>query len=135
MNILKRLKTVMAVMEERKKGFIFMMIDFVSLFDREDIFAGLETLDKIEVNKKAKQIRYLLNKDTKIQVKIAHRRGVTKDQIIKPWAPKHALRYFKTYCVLSFSKLGQLTPLGGGSEVFKFSVKSCNMSHTVRLSE
>ena len=41
------LKTVMAVMEERKKGFIFLMIDFVSFFDREDIFDCLETLDKI----------------------------------------------------------------------------------------
>ena len=72
------LKTVMAVMEERKKGFIFLMIDFVSFFDREDIFDCQETLDKIKVNKKAKQIWYLLNKDTKIQVKTAH--GLTKEE-------------------------------------------------------
>ena len=44
----------MAVMEERKKGFIFLMIDFVSFFDREDIFDCLETLDEIKFYKKAK---------------------------------------------------------------------------------
>ena len=66
------LKTVMAGMEEKKRGFIFLAIDFVSFFDREDIFDCLETLDKIEVNKKAKKPWYLLNKDTKIQVKTAH---------------------------------------------------------------
>ena len=43
----------MAVMEKMKKGFIFLVIDFVSFFDREDIFDCLETLDKIDVNKKA----------------------------------------------------------------------------------
>ena len=35
-------------------------------------------LDKIKVNKKAKQIWYLLNKDTKIQVKTAH--GLTEEE-------------------------------------------------------
>ena len=39
----------------------------MSFFDQEDIFDCLETLDKIKVNKKAKQIWYLLNK-----VKTAH---------------------------------------------------------------
>ena len=69
------LKTVMAYKEKNKEGLIFLVIDFVSFFDREDIFDCLETLDKIKVNKKAKQIWYLLNKDTKIKVKTA--RGMT----------------------------------------------------------
>ena len=41
------LKTVMASKEQEKKGFLFLVIDFVSFLDREDIFACLETLDKI----------------------------------------------------------------------------------------
>jgi hypothetical protein len=74
------LKTVMAGMEEKKKGFIFLAIDFVSFFDREDIFDCLETLDKIEVNKKAKRLWYLLNKDTKIKVKTAH--GMSEESYV-----------------------------------------------------
>ena len=70
----------MAVMEKMKKGFIFLVVDFVSFFDREDIFDCLETLDKIDVNKKAKRLWYLLNKDTKIQVKTAH--GMTKEEYV-----------------------------------------------------
>ena len=49
------LKTVMACKEKENKGFIFLVVDFVSFFDREDIFDCLETLNKIEVNKKAKR--------------------------------------------------------------------------------
>ena len=49
------LKTVMASKEQEKKGFLFLVIDFVSFFDREDIFDCLETLDKINVNKKSKE--------------------------------------------------------------------------------
>ena len=72
------LKTVMACKEKKREGFIFLMIDFVSFFDREDIFDCLETMDKINVNKKAKQIWYLLNKGTKIKVKTAH--GMTEEE-------------------------------------------------------
>ena len=72
------LKTVMACKEKENKGFIFLLIDFVSFFDREDIFDCLETLDKIDVNKKAKRVWYLLNKDTKIKVKTAH--GMTEEE-------------------------------------------------------
>ena len=50
------LKTVMANNEKNNKGVMFLVIDFVSFFDREDIFDCLETLDKIKVNKKAKRI-------------------------------------------------------------------------------
>ena len=70
------LKTVMA--EKEKKGFIFLVIDFVSFFDHEDIFDCLNTLDKINVNKKAKRLWYLLNKDTIIQIKTAH--GMTDEE-------------------------------------------------------
>ena len=72
------LKTVMACKEKKREGFIFLMIDFVSFFDREDIFDCLETMDKINVNKKAKRIWYLLNKGTKIKVKTAH--GMTEEE-------------------------------------------------------
>ena len=72
------LKTNMALKEENGEGLIFLVIDFVSFFDREDIFDCLETLDIINVNKKAKRMWYLLNKDTKIEVKTAH--GMTKEE-------------------------------------------------------
>ena len=68
----------MACKEEMAEGFIFLVIDFVSFFDRKDIFDCLETLDKIKVNRKAKRLWYLLNKDTQIQVKTAH--GMTEEQ-------------------------------------------------------
>ena len=68
----------MAVKEQEKKGFIFLVIDFVSFCDREDIFDCLETLDKINVNKKGKKMWYLLNKDTSIKVKTAH--GMTHEE-------------------------------------------------------
>ena len=48
------LKTNMALKEENGEGLIFLVIDFVSFFDREDIFDCLGTLDLINVNKKAK---------------------------------------------------------------------------------
>ena len=59
---LLNLKTVMAGMKENKRGFIFLAIDFVSFFDRKDIFNCLETLDKIEVHEKAKRLWYPLKK-------------------------------------------------------------------------
>ena len=62
----------------KQEGFIFLVIDFVSIFDHEDKFDCLETLDKIKVNKKAKRLWYLLNKDTQIQVKTAH--GMTEEE-------------------------------------------------------
>ena len=71
------LKTTMAKKEMNNDGVLFLVIDFVSFFDREDIFDCLETLDTINVNKKAKKMWYLLNKDTKIQVKTAH--GMTEE--------------------------------------------------------
>ena len=68
----------MARKEEMSEGFIFLVIDFVSFFDREDVFDCLETLDKLKLNKKAKRLWYLLNKDTQIQVKTAP--GMTEEQ-------------------------------------------------------
>jgi hypothetical protein len=68
----------MALMQERKQGFIFLVVDFVSFFDREDIFDCLDTLDAINVNKKAKKMWYLLNKDTRIKVKTAY--GMTDEE-------------------------------------------------------
>ena len=72
------LKTVMALKEDKDEGIIFLVLDFVSFFDREDVFDCLETLDLIKVNKKAKRLWYMLNKDTKIQVKTAQ--GVTDEE-------------------------------------------------------
>ena len=71
------IKTILARMEEIGEGIIFLVIDLVSFFDREDIFDCLETLEELEVNEKARRIWYLLNKDTKIVVKTAF--GTTEE--------------------------------------------------------
>ena len=68
MEHLLTLKTIMARMEETGEGVIFLVIDLVSFFDREDIFDCLETLEEIKVNEKARRLWYLMNKDTKIAV-------------------------------------------------------------------
>ena len=63
------LKTVMARMESTNKGIIFLIVDIISFFDKEDIFDCLETMEEINVNKKAARIWYLMNRSTKITVK------------------------------------------------------------------
>ena len=50
------------------KGIIFLVIDIVSFFDKEDIFDCLETMEEINVNKKAVRVWYMMNKATKITV-------------------------------------------------------------------
>jgi hypothetical protein len=71
------LKTVLARMEEIGGGLIFLSMDIISFFDKEDIFDCLDTLEKLKVNKKATRMWYLLNRDTKISVKTAF--GLTKE--------------------------------------------------------
>ena len=65
------LKTVLARMEEIGGGVIFLIMDLISFFDKEDIFDCLKTLETLQVNKKAARMWYLLNVNTKIAVKTA----------------------------------------------------------------
>ena len=60
------------------KASFFLSSILCLFFDREDIYGCLVTLDKVKVNKKAKQIWHLLNKDTHITVKTAH--GMTEGE-------------------------------------------------------
>ena len=71
------LKTVLARMEEIGSGLIFLAMDIISFFDKEDIFDCLNTLEQLDVNKKAVRLWYMLNKNTKISVKTAH--GITHE--------------------------------------------------------
>ena len=63
------LKTVLARMEEIGSGLIFLAMDIISFFDKEDIFDCLDTLEQLYVNKKAVRLWYMLNKNTKYQLK------------------------------------------------------------------
>ena len=65
------IKTVLARLEEMGEGIIFMVIDIISFFDKEDIYDCLETLEALNVNKKAARLWYLMNKNTRISVKTA----------------------------------------------------------------
>ena len=65
------IKTVLARLEEIKEGFLFLVMDIISFFDKEDIYDCLETMEALEINKKAIRMWYLLNKNTKIRVKTA----------------------------------------------------------------
>ena len=47
------LKTVLARQEEIGKGFVFLVINIISFFDKENIYDCLETLGILNVNKKA----------------------------------------------------------------------------------
>ena len=71
------IKTVLARLEEIGKGLIFLVMDIISFFDKEDIYDCLETMEALEVNKKATRMWYLLNKNTKIRVKTAF--GLTNE--------------------------------------------------------
>ena len=71
------LKTVLARQEEIGKGFIFLVIDIISFFDKESIYDCLETLETLNVNKKAVRMWYLMNMNTKISVKTAF--GMTEE--------------------------------------------------------
>ena len=44
------LKTVLARLEETGEGIVFLVIDIISFFDKEDIFDCLETLETLKVN-------------------------------------------------------------------------------------
>ena len=64
-------KTVMARLEEIGEGVLFLVMDIVSFFDKEDIYDCLETMEYLGINKKAIRMWYLLNKGTNIKVKTA----------------------------------------------------------------
>ena len=72
------IKTVLARFEELGQGIIFLVMDIVSFFDKEDIFDCLETMKELKINKKATRLWYLLNRDTRIQVKTAF--GLTEEE-------------------------------------------------------
>ena len=74
------LKTVLARMEQIGSGLIFLAMDIISFFDKEDIYDCLNTLEKLEVNKKAVRMWYLLNRNTKISIKTSH--GMTQEAAV-----------------------------------------------------
>ena len=63
------LKTIMAWAEVTKTGIVFLIMDIMSFFEKEDIFDCLETMKRLRVNKKAARVWYKLNKDTEVVVK------------------------------------------------------------------
>jgi hypothetical protein len=74
------LKTVLARMEQIGSGLIFLAMDIISFFDKEDIYDCPNTLEKLEVNKKAVRMWYLLNRNTKISIKTSH--GMTQEAAV-----------------------------------------------------
>ena len=72
------LKTILARFEELGEGVIFLVMDIVSYFDKEDIFDCLEKMSELKINKKAARLWYLLNKDTRIKVETAF--GLTQEE-------------------------------------------------------
>ena len=71
------IKTILARLEELGEGLIFFVMDIISFFDKEDIFDCLETMEKLQINKKAARLWYLLNQNTRIKVKTAF--GLTEE--------------------------------------------------------
>jgi hypothetical protein len=71
------IKTVMARMEDIGEGVLFLVMDIISFFDKEDIYDCLETMKHLGINEKAIRMWYLLNKNTKIRVKTAF--GMTEE--------------------------------------------------------
>ena len=75
------IKTVLARLEETGGGLIFLVMDIISFFDKEDIYDCLDTLEALNINKKAIRMWYILNKDTRIKVKTAF--GLTKEPLVE----------------------------------------------------
>ena len=71
------LKTVLTRLQKIGKGFVFLVVDIISFFDKENIYDCLETLETLNVNKKAVRMWYLMNMNTKIAVKTAF--GMTEE--------------------------------------------------------
>ena len=67
--ILGRSPSQIAYSRALKTGIIFLIMDIVSFFDKENIFDCLETMDRLGVNQKAARVWYKLNKDTQVAVK------------------------------------------------------------------
>ena len=74
------IKTIMARLEDIGTGCMFLVMDIVSFFDKEDIYDCLETMEHLGINKKAIRMWYLLNKATNIRVKTAF--GVSEEAAV-----------------------------------------------------
>ena len=74
------IKTIMARLEDIGAGCMFLVMDIVSFFDKEDIYDCLETMEHLGINKKAIRMWYLLNKATNIRVKTAF--GVSEEAAV-----------------------------------------------------
>ena len=74
------IKTIMARLEDIGPGCMFLVMDIVSFFDKEDIYDCLETMEHLGINKKAIRMWYLLNKATNIRVKTAF--GVSEEAAV-----------------------------------------------------
>ena len=72
------LKSLIGHMESQGRGLILTLVDIVSFFDRENIIDVMDTLEELEVNKKACRIWFNLNENTEIAVKTAV--GMTKSK-------------------------------------------------------
>ena len=64
------LKMIMARVEDIGIGIIFLIVDIMSYFDKEDIYDCLETMETLKVNKKAARLWFKLNQDTEVAVKM-----------------------------------------------------------------
>ena len=65
------LKSLIRLMELRGEGLYLTLVDIISFFDQEDILDGMETLDKMNINKKACRLWYKMNDETVIKIQTA----------------------------------------------------------------
>ena len=66
--------TLKSLIEQRKsqgRGIILTLVDIVSFFDRENIMDVMDTLEEMNVNKKACRVWFKMNEETEIVVKTA----------------------------------------------------------------
>ena len=63
------IKSLMDMLMMTNSGMIFMLVDLVSFFDRENIYDVMGTLYDAGVNKKAARLWFKLNEETEIKVK------------------------------------------------------------------
>ena len=59
----------MAWAEVKEKVIVFLIMDIMSFFDKENIFDCLETMETLNCNKKATRVWHKINKDTEVTVK------------------------------------------------------------------
>ena len=58
------IKSLMEMMVMSDRGMIFMLVDIISFFDRENIYDVMATLYEMGVNRKAARLWFKLNKGT-----------------------------------------------------------------------